>query len=97
MRERAPKGAAHYSRSFYYDTALSAVPTALRSLQELVGPDKILFGSDFPFAPEPIARASIDGLASYDGFDAGRARADRARERARAAAAAWPRASEPSR
>jgi hypothetical protein len=55
MRERAPKGAAHYLARFYYDTALSAVPNALRSLQELVGPEKILFGSDFPFAPEPIA------------------------------------------
>ncbi len=79
MRERAPKGAAHYLAQFYYDTALSAVPNALRSLQELVGPDKILFGSDFPFAPEPIARASIDGLASHDGFDAAaRAKIERA-------------------
>lgn len=69
FRERAPKGVAHYLARFYYDTALSAVPNALRSLQELVGPEQILFGSDFPFAPEPIARASIEGLARYDGFD----------------------------
>jgi predicted TIM-barrel fold metal-dependent hydrolase len=79
MRERAPKGAAHYLARLYYDTALSAVPNALRSLQELVGSDKILFGSDFPFAPEPITRSSIDGLARYPGFDAAaRARIERA-------------------
>jgi predicted TIM-barrel fold metal-dependent hydrolase len=78
MRERAPKGAAHYLAQLYYDTALSAVPNALRSLQEIAAPDKILFGSDFPFAPEPIAKASIEGLARYDGFDAAaRARIER--------------------
>jgi predicted TIM-barrel fold metal-dependent hydrolase len=69
VRERAPQGPAHYLARFNYDTALSANPGALRSLQSLVGPDKILFGSDFPFAPEPIARASIESLARYDGFD----------------------------
>jgi predicted TIM-barrel fold metal-dependent hydrolase len=70
MRERAPQGAMHYLKRFYYDTALSANPHALRSLQELVPPEQILFGSDFPFAPEAITRASIVGLASYGGFDA---------------------------
>jgi predicted TIM-barrel fold metal-dependent hydrolase len=75
FRERAPKGVQHYLQRFFYDTALSAVPNALRSLQELVGPEQILFGSDFPFAPEPIARASVEGLLRYDGFD------DAARER----------------
>ena len=29
----------------------------------------ILFGSDLPFAPEPVTQASVQGLASYDGFD----------------------------
>jgi predicted TIM-barrel fold metal-dependent hydrolase len=78
FRERVPKGAQHYLARLHYDTALSANPHALRSLQELVGPERILFGSDFPFAPEPIARASIDGLAAYPGFDAAaRARIER--------------------
>jgi predicted TIM-barrel fold metal-dependent hydrolase len=69
LRERAPKGVLHYLRRFFYDTALSASPHALRSLQELVPPSQILFGSDFPFAPEPIAAASVKGLAGYAGFD----------------------------
>lgn len=75
LREKAPQGAPHYLRRFYYDTALSANPHTLRCLRELVGPDHILFGSDYPFAPEPVVQASVAGLASYDGFSA----ADRAR------------------
>jgi predicted TIM-barrel fold metal-dependent hydrolase len=75
LRERAPKGVAHYLQRFYYDTALSANPHALRSLQELVEPSQILFGSDYPFAPEPIAQVSVEGLAQYDGFDAAQRRA----------------------
>jgi predicted TIM-barrel fold metal-dependent hydrolase len=70
LRARAPKGVMHYLRQFHYDTALSANPHALRSLCELVDPSHILFGSDFPFAPEPVTRASVEGLASFDGFDA---------------------------
>lgn len=62
LASRAPKGAMHYLRSFWYDTALSATPQALGSLLQLVGPDRILFGSDFPFAPEPITRASVAGI-----------------------------------
>jgi len=79
FRARAPRGVQYYLQRFFYDTALSASPNALRSLQELVGPEQILFGSDFPFAPEPIARVSIEGLARYDGFDgAARERIERA-------------------
>ncbi|MFI5314088.1 MAG: amidohydrolase family protein [Myxococcota bacterium] len=90
FRERAPKGAAHYLAQFHYDTALSANAGALRSLQELVGSDRILFGSDFPFAPEAIGRASIEGLARYDGFDA----AARARVERENAQALFPRLAE---
>ncbi len=69
IQERAPRGVMHYLQRFFYDTALSANPHALRSLGELVGPSHIFFGSDFPFAPEPVTQMSIDGLAQYDGFD----------------------------
>ncbi len=67
--ERAPQGVVAYLRRLYYDTALSATPHALRSLQELVAPSQVLFGSDYPFAPEPITGVSIAGLEAYDGFD----------------------------
>jgi predicted TIM-barrel fold metal-dependent hydrolase len=69
VTEKAPQGAIAYLKRLYYDTALSAAPYALRSLQELVDPSHILFGSDYPFAPEPITAASVKGLNEYDGFD----------------------------
>ena len=76
--ERAPKGGVHYLSQLYYDTALSANPHALRSLLELVGPDRILFGSDFPFAPEPITGVTVAGVLAFDGFDeAARERVER--------------------
>jgi predicted TIM-barrel fold metal-dependent hydrolase len=67
--DRAPRGVMQYLKGFFYDTALSASPNALRSLCELVPPTQILFGTDFPFAPEPVTDRTIDGLARYDGFD----------------------------
>jgi predicted TIM-barrel fold metal-dependent hydrolase len=73
--ERAPRGVMHYLKGFSYDTALSANPHALRSLCELVPATQILFGSDFPFAPEPVTHLTIDGLSKYDGFDAAARRA----------------------
>ena len=69
LKARAPKGVMHYLRQFHYDTALSANPHALRSLCQLVDPAHVLFGSDFPFAPEPVTQASVQGLSSFDGFD----------------------------
>ena len=63
---RAPQGGSAYLRRLYYDTALSANPHALRSLTALVGADHILFGSDFPFAPELATEVTIAGLAAYE-------------------------------
>jgi len=77
-RERAPRGVMHYLKSFFYDTALSANPHALRSLCELVPATQILFGTDFPFAPEPVTHLTVEGLARHDGFDeAARGRVER--------------------
>jgi len=78
VRQRAPQGVMAYLRHLYYDTALSAAAPALRALQQVADPSHILFGSDFPFAPEPVTRMMIDGLASYDGLDeAGRLKVER--------------------
>jgi 6-methylsalicylate decarboxylase len=66
--ERAPLGGTAYLRRLYYDTALSANPHALNSLTELVGADHILFGSDFPFAPELATTMQVEGLSTYQGF-----------------------------
>ncbi len=77
LASRAPKGGTAYLRTMYYDTALSANPHALSSLTELVGADRILFGSDYPFAPEPATRLSVDGLDAYPFAHRERAMVDR--------------------
>jgi len=41
-------------RSFYYDTALSAHPGTMAALSAIADPDRILFGTDWPMAPEAI-------------------------------------------
>lgn len=38
-------------RSFYFDIALSGSPAALPSLLQFAERDRVLFGSDWPFAP----------------------------------------------
>ncbi|HEY0936624.1 MAG TPA: amidohydrolase family protein, partial [Trebonia sp.] len=40
-------------RRFHFDIALSS-PSALPSLFAFADPDRILFGSDFPFPPQPV-------------------------------------------
>ena len=63
--ERAPRGGRAYLRDLYYDTALSANPHALSSLTELVGADHVLFGSDYPFAPELATQLTVQGVADW--------------------------------
>ncbi|MDD5224917.1 MAG: amidohydrolase family protein [bacterium] len=69
LQEQVPQGIQTYLSRFYYDTAISAAPYALRSLQEVVDNAQILFASDYPFAPELATMATINGLETYDGFD----------------------------
>jgi 6-methylsalicylate decarboxylase len=57
--EKAPKGVINYLKEFYYDTALSPSPYSMKTLVELVGFDKILFGSDFPYAPSVATESQI--------------------------------------
>ena len=69
LREKTPRGARFYLKKLYYDTALSTSPYALCSLQELVEPSQILFGSDYAFASETVIEASVKGLKEHDGFN----------------------------
>jgi 6-methylsalicylate decarboxylase len=57
-------------RSFYFDTALSGSPAALPSLLAFAKPDHVLYGSDWPFAPEPVVdyfNGEIDAYAALVG------------------------------
>ena len=62
FKEAVPNGVVPELARLYYDTALSANWLAFRSLLELVTPDHVLFGSDYPFAPEPTMVGTIKGL-----------------------------------
>ena len=53
-----------YARRFYYDT-ITHSPRSLRFLCEIVGSDRLLLGSDFPFGlgdPEPVTAVRRAGL-----------------------------------
>jgi 6-methylsalicylate decarboxylase len=63
-----PRGVLYYLRRLYYDTGLSANPYVFRTLQELAGPERILFGTDYPFAPEMLTAETVKGLHEYEGF-----------------------------
>ena len=69
LRERVPKGALHYLQQLYFDTALSSSEYAFAALREFAQPTHILFGSDYPMAPEPILRAEVAGLETSRIFD----------------------------
>jgi predicted TIM-barrel fold metal-dependent hydrolase len=55
---------------FYYDTAISAGPSTLGALREVALPERILFGSDWPYAPVEVTTRSVAALENEDGLDA---------------------------
>lgn len=62
FKEKVPNGVIPELKRLYYDTALSANWLAFRSLFELVATEQVLFGSDYPFAPEATMTASVKSL-----------------------------------
>ncbi|QRM34161.1 amidohydrolase family protein [Microvirga sp. VF16] len=61
-----PQSMLTYIRRFYYETALSPSPYAMAALRELVDPDQIVFGSDYPFAPPSLVSLEI---ATFEGLN----------------------------
>lgn len=72
MRDKIPDGVAAYLRRMYYDVAQSAAPLSLRALSDIAEPDRILFGTDYPFAltGERVVHDTIAGVRAYQGYDA---------------------------
>ena len=54
-------------RRFYFDTALSS-PAALPSLQAFVGAERVLYGSDYPYAPANVGASFTKKLDAYQDF-----------------------------
>lgn len=65
---RPPKNLIGALRRLYYDVAMSATPEQLACLHSLVGGDRILFGSDFPFMPLEHGVHNATGLLGFSGM-----------------------------
>jgi len=63
FKAKVPNGVIAELQRLYYDTALSANARSFAALLALVAPSQILFGSDYPFAPEATLTQSVEGLA----------------------------------
>ena len=63
FREAVPDGVLAELKRLYFDTALSANAFAFDALLRLVATEQVLFGSDYPFAPEATMTATVKGLA----------------------------------
>jgi len=50
-------------RSFWYDTALTAVDPIFTMLRDTVGLDRVVFGSDFPQSSADLVQATVRGVA----------------------------------
>ncbi|MFD9958531.1 amidohydrolase family protein [Amycolatopsis sp. NPDC058986] len=62
-------------KRFYFDTALSASPSALPALLAFAEPGHVLYGSDWPFAPEEAGGYYNHFLETYADFADGQAAA----------------------
>ena len=47
-------------KSFYYDLALSSSDPVVALLDQVVGTDRLVFGSDYPQVPENYIQATAD-------------------------------------
>lgn len=62
FKAKVPNGVIPELQKLYYDTALSANGRTFAALLALVAPSQVLFGSDYPFAPEATMTQTVDGL-----------------------------------
>jgi predicted TIM-barrel fold metal-dependent hydrolase len=52
----------------YYETALAGSPNSLLPTLQVTTPDHILFGTDWPAAPEGAVSHNIVNLDAFEGF-----------------------------
>jgi predicted TIM-barrel fold metal-dependent hydrolase len=76
--QRSPLDVLDDFASFWFDSALSGSPAALPSLLAFAKPGRVLFGSDWPYAPRVAVGWFTSQLDTYAPLDpAGRAAIDR--------------------
>ncbi len=59
---------AEHLRRLYYDVALSTSPENLRLAIDLLGAERLVFGSDVPFAPPPTLRSALEVMDRAQGL-----------------------------
>ena len=62
LREQIPEGFSAELRKLYFDCALSYSQPTIDALAAAVGPDQLLFGSDYPFGPRHQMVATARGI-----------------------------------
>ncbi|MFH8409153.1 amidohydrolase family protein [Streptomyces sp. NPDC018019] len=72
-RERTAEDILRDLKRFYFDTALSASPSALPALLAFAEPGHILYGSDWPFAPQDAGSYYNHYLETYPDYAPGQA------------------------
>jgi predicted TIM-barrel fold metal-dependent hydrolase len=63
-----PDHVAAVLRGLYYETALAGSRNSLLPTLEVTSPDHVLFGTDWPAAPEATVVRNIANLTTFDGF-----------------------------
>ncbi|MEV6128076.1 amidohydrolase family protein [Streptomyces violaceusniger] len=74
-RERNAEDILRDLKRFYFDTALSASPSALPALLAFAEPGHVLYGSDWPFAPQDAGSYYNHYLETYPDYAPGQAEA----------------------
>ncbi|AQW50673.1 amidohydrolase family protein [Streptomyces violaceusniger] len=74
-REREAEDILRDLKRFYFDTALSASPSALPALLTFAEPGHVLYGSDWPFAPQDAGTYYNHYLETYPDYAPGQAEA----------------------
>jgi predicted TIM-barrel fold metal-dependent hydrolase len=62
IAERAPHGITGHLQRLWYDVALSTSPIQIAAVRGLVGPDRLMFGTDWPMCPIPRMLQLIEQL-----------------------------------
>lgn len=66
--ERVPEGVRAYLDKFYFDVALSGDRAPMAALTEMARPDRILYGSDWPFVEREFVLEQVENLRTMPYF-----------------------------
>jgi aminocarboxymuconate-semialdehyde decarboxylase len=69
LKDKLPRHISEYWRNIYGDTALDGTVAAFPCGYAFFGPDRMMYGSDYPFGPEAgedFIRSNLEGVRSMD-------------------------------